>query len=407
MHRLTEYYADTADLEADELDTPPGGSRFEDLAGDDHRYMSMGRQSLATGKARPQKDKHGRPVNSKHRKTGAAKSPAAIVENGIDPASSGHAGVTGMVHKKTVGRYWVHTGGRVVECAISNMLRKQLVYPIADPTSMRRRVMEVKDIKQVDPVAIGDVVRFVDAGDDEGLITEVLPRRSKLVRRAAGNKPLEQVIVANVDQIMPIVSCANPTPNWEVLDRFLAAAEWLGVPAIICLTKLDLGATPELFAEVENYRRVGYRVLLTSTVNGEGIAQFKQTLAERVSVLVGPSGVGKTSLLNSIQPNLGLKVSAVSQSTNKGKHTTTHLEMFPLEIGGSLIDTPGMREFGLWDVKDAELANAFPEMRPLVGQCQFGMNCRHLREPGCAIRAAVNRGEVGERRYQSYLKLRG
>ncbi len=410
MHRLTEDYADLGDPTYEDLDTPLfGGSGYDDMDGDGHRFLSMGRQSRATGKARLQKDKHGRPVNGKHGKAGAA-SPAAMTSGTDDPvveAPAPDADATGMVCKKTVGRYWVHTGGRVVECAISNMLRKQLVYPIADPTSFRRRVMEVKDIKQVDPVAIGDMVCFVDAGDGEGLITGVLPRKSKLVRRAAGNKPLEQVIVANVDQIMTIVACANPTPKWEGLDRFLAASEWLGLTAIICLTKLDLGASAELLAEVETYRRVGYQVLLTSIVNGEGIPQFKQTLADRVSVLVGPSGVGKTSLLNAIQPNLGLRVNEVSQSTNKGKHTTTHLEMFPLEVGGSLIDTPGMREFGLWDVKDAELANAFPEMRPLVGQCQFGMNCRHLREPDCAIGAAVADGRVSARRYQSYLKLRG
>ncbi|MDB5074869.1 MAG: Small ribosomal subunit biosis GTPase RsgA [Chloroflexi bacterium] len=457
MPRLREIDTDLEDL----YDDPgPADSGYGDLAGDDPRFVSMGRQSRESGKTRLLKDKHGRPVNRKAGRASTIKSvnsagpsgdtpePGATLGTPTEPnhdlggvrqpnqpmggmaepivaapgntAESGstagalpepdlapRAAATGMVCKKTVGRYWVNTGGRIVECAISSLLRKQLIYPIADPTSMRRRVMEVKDIRQVDPVAIGDIVRFVDAGEGEGLITEVLPRKNKLVRRAAGPKPLEQVIVANVDQIITIVAAANPMPKWEVLDRFLAASEWLGVPAVVCLTKLDLGSSDALMAEVETYRQAGYRVLLTSVVSGEGIHEFKSILTDKVSVLVGPSGVGKTSLLNTVQPGLGQRVSEVSASTNKGRHTTTHLELFPLDWGGSLIDTPGMREFGLWDVKDAELATTFAEMRPLVGRCQFGLNCRHLQEPGCAIKQAVASGRVSERRYESYLKLRG
>jgi ribosome biogenesis GTPase len=314
---------------------------------------------------------------------------------------------TGLVCKKSVGQYWVHAGGRTIECAISNMLRKQLIYPIADPTSFRRRVMEVRDIRQVDPVAVGDLVRVHHAGDGTGLITEVLPRRSKLVRKAAGTKPLEQVIVANVDQIVAIVAAAQPRPNWELLDRYLAAAEWLELPALIVITKIDL-VSPDLLAEeVDNYRHIGYEALLTSIVDGAGLTAFRTALAERTSVLIGASGVGKTSLLNAIQPGLGLRVGEVSRATNKGKHTTTHPELFPLEFGGSLVDTPGMREFGLWEVQGAELADAFPEMRPYVGRCRFGLDCSHTHEPGCAIKAGVEDGQIAERRYHSYLQMQG
>lgn len=316
-----------------------------------------------------------------------------------------HEADTGIVCKKTIGQYWVHAGDQIVECATSSMLRKQLIYPVADPTSLRRRVMEVRDIRQVDPVAVGDQVRFHHAGDGTGLITEVLPRRSKLVRRAAGRKPLEQVLVANVDQIVAMVAAAQPRPNWELLDRYLVAAEWLELPALILITKIDLVPPDSLAAEVESYRRIGYAALLTSTVTGASLDACKAALAERTSVLIGASGVGKTSLLNAIQPGLGLRVGEVSEAASKGKHTTTYPELFPLTFGGHLVDMPGMREFGLWDVQGVDLAAAFPEMRPYLGNCRFGHDCSHTHEPACAIKEGLQAGQIAERRYRSYLQM--
>src|SRR5512138_3795449 len=159
--------------------------------------------------------------------------------------------------------------------------------------------------------------------------------------------------------------------------------------------------------ESEIYRHSGYQVLLISAVSGEGMADLKQALQGQLSVLVGKSGVGKTSLLNAIQPGLGLRVKAVSQGElGKGRHTTTHLEMFELDFGGTLVDTPGVREFGLWDVTGEELAYLFPEMAQYVGQCKFGLSCHHDREPGCAIRKAVMTEAIHPYRYQSYLRLR-
>jgi len=313
---------------------------------------------------------------------------------------------TGVVYRKTLGQYGVRSDGQVVDCALSNKLRKQLVYPIADPSSLRRRVMAVEDIRAVDPVAIGDVVRFVDAGPGMGMITEVLPRKNKLVRRAAGPKPLEQVIVANVDQVVAIVAASHPAPKWELLDRYLAAAESLGLPTLALITKLDLVTPEALTTEVQAYRQIGYQVLLTSVITGKGLDALKDALSERVSVLVGPSGVGKTSLLNALQPGLGQRVGAVSHSNHKGKHTTTHLELFALDWGGGLVDTPGMREFGLWDVAGEDLAAAFPEMRHYLGRCQFGLGCSHAHEPGCVIKEAVAAGHIHGRRYQSYLRMR-
>ncbi len=311
----------------------------------------------------------------------------------------------GMVVRKSQGQYTVLAGEHSIQCAISNRLRKQLVYPIADPGSLRAHVVAVEDIRTVDPIAVGDGVQFIDGGDGSGMIVAVLPRRSKVVRRAAGPKPLEQVIVANVDQVVVICAADRPAPSWELVDRYLAAAESTDVPARICITKIDLIAPGALDEEVANYRAIGYPVDLTSASSGAGVAAFAEVLRQRVSVLAGKSGAGKTSILNAVQPGLGLRVGAVSAMTGKGKHTTSYLELFPLAGGGGVIDTPGMREFGLWDVDEDGIAPLFREFRPFVGKCRFGASCRHHEEPGCAITAAVGAGQITPRRYRSYLRM--
>lgn len=322
----------------------------------------------------------------------------------------------GVVYKKTIGHYFVHTDGKIIPCALSNRLRKQLIYPTADPNSLRPVVQKVREIEHVDPVAIGDLVRYIDAGDGSGLLVEVLPRRNRLARQTAvpmpGAHPFEQVIVANVDQVAPVFAAANPAPKWNLLDRYLAACESLDLSVLIILTKLDLvtnkqgGVEEDLIEIAEEYRQIGYPVLLTSSLSGAGMEELQQALQGRTTVLLGKSGVGKTALLNKLQPGLGLRVKEVSKATGKGRHTTTHLEMFPLDVGGAIVDTPGMREFGLWDVHQDDLAFFFREMRPYVGQCKFGLKCRHDDEPDCAIRKAVMAGKISPHRYQSYLKLK-
>jgi ribosome biogenesis GTPase len=216
------------------------------------------------------------------------------------------------------------------------------------------------------------------------------------------------VIAANADQIIPIFAVASPTPKWGLLDRYLVAAEAAGLPSLIVITKLDLAwKNPEINEELEIYRRIGYPIQLVSSVTGEGIEELKSALQGRMSVLVGKSGVGKTSLLNAIQPGFGLRVKEVSSGElGKGRHTTTHYEMFELDSGGTILDTPGMREFGLWDIRADELADLFPEMASYVGQCKFGLSCHHDREPGCAVRKAVMAGHINPYRYQSYMHLR-
>ena len=316
----------------------------------------------------------------------------------------------GVVFRKMLGHYTVHANGRDIDCVLSSLLRKQLIYPTADPTSLRHRVREVREVEHIDPVAIGDQVRFIDAGDGSGMINEVLPRRSTLSRPAPvpGQRVFEQVIVSNVDQVIPVFAAASPTPKWGLLDRYLVSAEASGLPALIVITKLDLvSKNHQLEADLEVYRRIGYTVHMVSSVSGQGLEELKALLAGRTSVLIGKSGVGKTSLLNAIQPGLGLRVKEVGcGEVGKGRHTTTHLEMFGLEVGGALVDTPGMREFGLWDVSGEDLALYFPEMAGYVGGCKFGLSCRHDGEPGCAIRQAVMAGKISPYRYKSYLNLR-
>lgn len=318
---------------------------------------------------------------------------------------------TGVVYKKTIGNYFVKIEGRSLPCSISTKLRRKLLYPTADPNSIRPHVVGVKDIDVLDPVAVGDHVNFIDAQDGSGMIVEVLPRQNKFVRHSAvpmpGAHPFEQVIVANIDQVVPIMSAAQPSPKWNLLDRYLASAESLNLPSLICITKIDLVQDDEdLAEEIDNYQRIGYPVILTSATSGAGIEELKSALANRISVFFGKSGVGKTTLLNVLQPGLGLRVNAVNTITGKGKHTTSNLEMVALESGGSVVDTPGMREFGLWEIEDLDLAQLFPEMRPFIGRCKFGMDCSHDTEPGCAIRSAVATGIITERRYQSFLRLR-
>lgn len=265
--------------------------------------------------------------------------------------------------------------------------------------------------KESDLVAVGDRVTISLVDETTGLIESIAERERVLsrARPAPGVRhmlsDLEQVLVANPDQVVFVFSIRKPRPSLRKLDRFLVVAELNELPAVICVNKVDLAAPGEAQETFGLYKKIGYPVLYTSAKTGEGIAELKACLRDKISVLAGSSGVGKSSLLNAIQPGLGLRVREVSEATTKGLHTTRHAELIALDEGGYVADTPGIRGLALYDVEPHELDGYFREIAPLVAQCQFS-DCTHRHEPGCAVRAAVKAGAVSEERYESYLRLR-
>ena len=260
--------------------------------------------------------------------------------------------------------------------------------------------------------AVGDRVTFTLNADGTGTIHTVEERRSALSRTRTVSHDQrnlltesEQVLVANPDQVVFVFSVANPAFSPRKLDRFLVVAEMNRLPAVICANKVDLIAPEEARAMFRIYEAIGYPVLYTSVVTGEGVDALREALRGKLSVLAGSSGVGKSSLLNAVQTGLGLRVKEVSEATGKGLHTTRHTELIPLEIGGYVADTPGIRGLALFDLEPTEVDAYYREIAPLVELCQFS-DCTHTHEPNCAVRAAVEDGRVSAERYDSYLRLR-
>jgi len=270
-------------------------------------------------------------------------------------------GSIGLVVSKNPGKFMVSIQGNRLLCSVSRTLRQQ---PRQDLTTLQRH--KNSEDHDAGSIVVGDQVRILLAGDGTGVIHEVLPRENKFSRRGTGERPYEQVIAANVDQVVAVLSAARPAPKWNLLDRYLVSASVSGVPVVICITKMDLLDPRDSFAETETYEKLGYLVVRTSAAAGTGIGDLRQVLCNRFSVMIGKSGVGKTSLLNAIQPGLGLKIGAVGRESGKGKHTTTSLEMFDLDFGGSILDTPGTREFGLIELEGEDIAAHFPEIKPFL-----------------------------------------
>ena len=257
-------------------------------------------------------------------------------------------------------------------------------------------------------LAVGDHVKLErDAREETWAIAEILPRKSRLARRSPGGGKGERVIVANVDQVIVMFAAAKPDPHPRMLDRFLVIAEANDLSARIIVNKVELVGEDQARAQFGDYERAGYAVHYISVKQQAGLDEIHHAIDGRVSVVSGPSGVGKSSLLNALFPGLGLRVSDISESVNKGRHTTVgaFLHLLPREAGGAIVDTPGLREIGLWEMPIGDLDLCFPELRELRQQCRFA-NCAHDREPGCAVREAVVRGDVSATRYESYLKLR-
>lgn len=265
----------------------------------------------------------------------------------------------------------------------------------------------LKDMKQTNPVAVGDEVTFTILDDGKGLISEIHERRNKISRKATHGRKGEHILASNLDQAFVVQSVQQPKFRTGFIDRFLVSAEAYDITPCIILNKIDLGTeddAPDIAEALEVYNGLGYKVLLTSIFDEESIAELRLVMKDKTSVFIGPSGTGKTSLLNAIQPGLERTVGAVSESSNKGKHTTTFAELIPLEFGGYLADTPGIREFGLIYFQPAEIALYFPEMKELREECKF-YNCTHLHEPGCAVMKAFEERKIAPSRYESYINI--
>jgi ribosome biogenesis GTPase len=255
-----------------------------------------------------------------------------------------------------------------------------------------------------DIAALGDRVYITVLTDGSGVIEKVEERRRAIVRldpRPQGE--YQQVLLANADQAVFVFACANPNPRLKMLDRFLVIAEKQKIPAVVIANKTDLIEDARKVFQV--YESLGYRVIYTSTKTGAGLEEFKSQLTGKVSALAGPSGVGKSSLLNAIQPGLGLAVNEISMALNRGRHTTVTRQLFALEGGGYVADTPGWKSLALWDTEPEEMDAYFPELRDLVPHCQFS-DCSHKHEPGCAVLTALKAGTIHPERYDSYLRLR-
>jgi ribosome biogenesis GTPase len=255
-------------------------------------------------------------------------------------------------------------------------------------------------------LAVGDEVRVEPGDHNDWSIVEILPRRSKLARRSPSGGHGERILAANVDQVIVTFAVVKPEPHLRMLDRFLVIAEANQLPARIVINKVELADRGETEAMFGPYARAGYAVDYTSVKHRIGLDSLHDAFAGRVSVLTGPSGVGKSSLLNASFPGANLRVGDISESVNKGRHTTVGAVMLELpgDEGGFVVDTPGLREVGLWEIPADRLDRCFPEFRPHLDECRFG-DCQHVREPDCGVRDAVARGEISSARYESYLTL--
>ncbi len=260
--------------------------------------------------------------------------------------------------------------------------------------------------REGDITAVGDWVQISLLKDCTGMIEEVEERERMFSRMAPTPRgEYQQIIIANQDQAILVFSCDEPPPKLRMLDRFLIVAGEAQTPAIIVFNKVDLVGIRQAKKSFGHYDSIGYPVIYTSAKTGLGVDELHQQLVGKISVLAGPSGVGKSSLLNVIQPGLGLAVRDVSKATSKGRHTTVVREMFPLVGGGYVADTPGLKALALWDIEPEEVDGYFPEIRDLVAECQFS-NCMHLHEPGCAVKEAVKAGDIHFERYESYIMIR-
>jgi len=296
----------------------------------------------------------------------------------------------GLVIKSTGSWYEVQTDkGRAIKCRIKGKFR-------------------TLDIKTTNPIAVGDRVRVEPEPDQEtGLITELEPRKNYIIRKSVNLSKQAQIIAANLDQAFLIVTLASPRTSLGFIDRFLVTAEAYGIPAKLIFNKLDLFSAEglDILTQYQSiYERAGYPCFSVSALKSTNLDKLRELLKDKVTLVSGHSGVGKSTLINALLPGSELKTGEISDWSDKGKHTTTFAEMFKLPFGGYLIDTPGIRELGVFDIEKQELGRLFPEIRTLMDDCRFH-NCRHINEPGCAVLEALEAGELEPSRYDSYLSI--
>ena len=296
----------------------------------------------------------------------------------------------GLVIKSTGSWYEVLTDqGKSINCRIKGKFR-------------------TLDIKTTNPIAVGDRVQIDPEPDQEtGLITTLHPRKNYIIRKSVNLSKQAQIIAANLDQAFLIVTLASPRTSMGFIDRFLVTAEAYEIPAKLIFNKLDLFNEEglEILEEYQAiYENAGYPCFSVSAIKKTNLDQIRELLKDKVTLVSGHSGVGKSTLINALLPGKELKTGQISDWSDKGKHTTTFAEMFQLPFGGYLIDTPGIRELGVFDIEKQDLGRLFPEIRKLMGNCRFH-NCRHINEPGCAVLEALDKGELETSRYDSYLSI--
>ena len=298
--------------------------------------------------------------------------------------------MTGTVIKSTGSWYTVKSEGEIIPCRLKGRIR-------------------LDGIKNTNPVSVGDIVDFdIEEGEEQtGVIKKIHERDNYIIRKSVNLARQTQIIASNLDQAILVVTLIFPKTFPRFIDRFLVTAEAYSIPSVIIFNKVDLydeAVMDELeFFELV-YRSAGYKVLVTSVETGEGLDKVKAILKDKTTLLSGHSGVGKSSLINTLDNNLNLKTSKISATHDQGKHTTTFAEMFELSFGGSIIDTPGIRGFGLVDMEKEEIGDYFPEILDLKEHCRFN-NCLHLNEPGCAVKEAVEENKLAFTRYESYLQF--
>lgn len=300
----------------------------------------------------------------------------------------------GLVIKSTGSRYTIRSGNTIFECRIKGKLR-------------------IKGIRTTNPLTVGDIVDFEiqneksENGLPMGVITNLQQRKNYIIRKSVNLSKESHILASNIDQAFIVVTINYPVTSPTFIDRFLVTAEAYSIPSIVVFNKTDLynNEEHELVKRLtDTYRKIGYPCIHTSTVTGEGLNEVKEKMQHKVSVITGNSGVGKSTLINCIDSTLQLKTEKISDYHKMGKHTTTFSEMFELSFGGYIIDTPGIRSFGMIDMKNDDVSHYFPEIFNLSDKCRFN-NCTHTHEPGCAVRDAIDRDEISMSRYDSYLSI--